>query len=198
MKCIPFRPGDNGLNVYIIMHFHCKHDDVIKWKHFLRYWPFCAGNSPATGEFPAQWPVMRSFEVFFDMRLNERLSKQSWGWWFETSLRPLWRHSDESWRIAFPWLMSQHICNERCLTIQVTLYFVICVAIFYLCFPGSTNKMTLLSWSLIKLYFRMAVGHYYIQTIPKWTVLSEHLSQFASNKDECGIHVHVAIILSIQ
>ena len=36
----------------------------------------CAGNSPVTGEFPAQGPVMRSFDVFFDLRLNERLSKQ--------------------------------------------------------------------------------------------------------------------------
>ena len=30
----------------------------------------CAGNSPGTGEFPAQRPVARSFDVFFDLRLN--------------------------------------------------------------------------------------------------------------------------------
>ena len=35
----------------------------------------CAGNSPVTGEFPAQRPVTRSFDVFFDLRL----SKQSRG-----------------------------------------------------------------------------------------------------------------------
>ena len=29
----------------------------------------CAGNSPVTGEFPTQRPVMRSFDVFFDMCL---------------------------------------------------------------------------------------------------------------------------------
>ena len=40
----------------------------------------CAGNSPVTGEFPAQRPVTRSFDVFFDLRLNKRLGKQSWGW----------------------------------------------------------------------------------------------------------------------
>ena len=55
----------------------------------------CAGNSPLTGEFPAQRPVKRSFDVFFDRRLNERLSKQSWGWWFETLSCPLWRHCNE-------------------------------------------------------------------------------------------------------
>ena len=44
----------------------------------------CAGNSPETSEFPAQRPVTRHFDVFFDLRLNERLSKQSRDWWFET------------------------------------------------------------------------------------------------------------------
>ena len=35
----------------------------------------CAGNSPVIGEFPAQKPVTRSFDVFFDLGLNKRLSK---------------------------------------------------------------------------------------------------------------------------
>ena len=39
------------------------HDDVIKWKHFC-VTGTCAGHSPATGEFPAQRPVTRSFDVF--------------------------------------------------------------------------------------------------------------------------------------
>ena len=52
----------------------------------------CAGNSTVNGEFPAQRPVTRSFDVFFDLRLNKRLSKQWWGWWFETPSRPLWCH----------------------------------------------------------------------------------------------------------
>ena len=42
------------------------------------------GNSPAPGEFPAQRPVTRGFDVFFDLRVNKWLSKQSWGWWFDT------------------------------------------------------------------------------------------------------------------
>ena len=37
----------------------------------------CAGNSVVTGEFPSQRPVTQSFDVFFDLRLNKRLSKQS-------------------------------------------------------------------------------------------------------------------------
>ena len=50
----------------------------------------CAGNSPVTGEFPAQRPVTWSFGVSFDLHLNKRLSKQSWGWRFETPSWPCW------------------------------------------------------------------------------------------------------------
>ena len=35
----------------------------------------CAGNSPVTGELPAQRPVMRSFDVLFELCLSKRLSK---------------------------------------------------------------------------------------------------------------------------
>ena len=53
--------------------------------------PLC-GEFTGPGEFPTQRPVTRSFDVFFDLRLNKRLSKQPWGWWFETPLWSLWRH----------------------------------------------------------------------------------------------------------
>ena len=78
-------------NINSCMHFlsftdtgnwNSSHDDVIKWRHFPRYWPFVRGIHRS--------PVM--FDVFFDLRLNKRLSKQWWGWWFETLSPPLWRH----------------------------------------------------------------------------------------------------------
>ena len=50
--------------------------------------PLC-GEFTAPGEFPSQRPVTQSFDVFYDLRLNKRLSKQSRRRWFET---PLWRH----------------------------------------------------------------------------------------------------------
>ena len=53
----------------------------------------CVGNSPVTGEFPPQRSV--TFNVFFDLRLNKRLSKQSRRRWFETPLLSLWRHCNE-------------------------------------------------------------------------------------------------------
>ena len=52
----------------------------------------CARNSPVTGEFPSQRPVTKSFDVFFDLHLNKRLSKQLRRRWFETLLCSLWRH----------------------------------------------------------------------------------------------------------
>ena len=66
------------------------------WRHQMETFSvllaICAGNSPVPGEFPTQRPVTRSFDVFFDRRPNKRLSKQSWGWCFETLSRSLWRH----------------------------------------------------------------------------------------------------------
>ena len=37
----------------------------------------CEENSLVMGEFPAQRPVTWGFDVFFDLHLNKRLSKQS-------------------------------------------------------------------------------------------------------------------------
>ena len=74
----------------------CHHEIEAWWRHqmtsFSALLAICAGNSPVPGEFPAQRPVTRSFDIFFGLRLNKRLSKQSWGWGFETLSRPLWRH----------------------------------------------------------------------------------------------------------
>ena len=73
--------------------------NMVVWRHqmetFFASLDLCAGNSPVTGEFPAQRPVTRSFDVFFDLGLNKRFSKQSWGWRFEIPSRSLWRHCND-------------------------------------------------------------------------------------------------------
>ena len=68
------------------------HDDVIKWKHFLRYWPFVRGihKSPVNSLHKGQWRGALMFSLI--CALNKRLSKQEWGWWFEMPSRSLWRH----------------------------------------------------------------------------------------------------------
>ena len=58
--------------------------------------PLC-GVFTGLGEFPTQRPVTRSFDVFFDLRLNKRLSKQPCGWWFEPPSWSLWRHRNGYW-----------------------------------------------------------------------------------------------------
>ena len=68
------------------------------WHHqmeiFSALLALCAGNSPIIGEYPTQRPVTWSFDVFFDLRLNKRLSKLSWGWWHGMPSRSLWHHCD--------------------------------------------------------------------------------------------------------
>ena len=80
------------------------------WRHqmetFSALLALCAGNSPVTGEFSSQRPVTRSFDVFFDLRLNKRLSKLWWGWWFETPSRPLWRHCN-----VIAQMSTNHFCS---------------------------------------------------------------------------------------
>ena len=70
----------------------------------------CEGNSPVTGGFPSQRLVTRSFDAFFNLRLNKRLSKQSRRRWFAAPLRSLWRHCNI-------------IITERwCLTVDERVY----------------------------------------------------------------------------
>ena len=49
------------------------HDDVIKWKHFPRYWPF-ARESTGHRWIPRKEASDAEFHVFFDLHLNKRLS----------------------------------------------------------------------------------------------------------------------------
>ena len=95
LKCV------NLVNLKLndIVYITRAHVDVINWKRFPRYWPFVRGIHRSPVNSPAQRPVTRSFDVFFDLRTNKRLSKQWWDWWFETPSCPLGRHCSE--RLAF-------------------------------------------------------------------------------------------------
>ena len=67
-------------------------------EQFPCHWPFVWGT-PVTGEFPSQRPVIRVFDVLFDLRLNKRLSKQSRRRWFATPSLSLWPHCND-WQIV--------------------------------------------------------------------------------------------------
>ena len=90
------------MNYILIKQWHVKTHpcpDFTWWRHqmetFSALLAICAGNPPVPGEFPAQRPVTRSFDVFFDLHLNKRLSKLSRGCWFETLSHSLWCHRNE-------------------------------------------------------------------------------------------------------
>ena len=69
------------------------------WRHerktFYALPGLCEGNPLVIGGFPSQRSERRSFDVFFELLLNKRFSKQSRCRWFETSSRPLWRYCNE-------------------------------------------------------------------------------------------------------
>ena len=92
------------------------------WRHrmetFSALLGLCVGNSLVTGEFPSQRPVMWNFRVFFALRPNKRLSKQSRRRRFEMPLRSLQRYRNvltewgqSKWRniTAPPWWT---LCHE--------------------------------------------------------------------------------------
>ena len=86
------------ISVPEIVRYQCKNDlDMIFIYHeemetFSALLSLCVRNSAVTGEFPSQWPVTRSFDVCFDLRLNNRLRKQSKHRRFDTSSCSSWRH----------------------------------------------------------------------------------------------------------
>ena len=83
------------------------------WRHqietFSALLAICAENSPVPGEFSTQRPVTRSFDVYFDLRPNKGLSKQLWGWWFETQSCPLWRHRNGINWFFYEWYRQKHL-----------------------------------------------------------------------------------------
>ena len=87
------------------------HDDVIKWKYFPRYWPFVREihRSPVNSPHKGQW---RGALIFYLIRLNNRLSKQSRGWWFETASRSLCRHCKSQLSRGWQFWFSPNVFNS--------------------------------------------------------------------------------------
>ena len=49
---IQFPPNEMNTSAKSANKIYNINDDVIKWKYIPHYWPFCAGNSTVSGEFP--------------------------------------------------------------------------------------------------------------------------------------------------
>ena len=119
----------NALHSVSFLHHHYSAHDMMTSSNgniFRVTGPLC-GQFAGPGEFPAQRPVTRSFDVFFDLRPNKRLSKQPRGWWFETLSWSLWRQWNDNPIHCVPahqW--PQHVpalnCSW-CWTIPLTFFF---------------------------------------------------------------------------
>ena len=103
------------------------------WRHGMEtlsaLLALCVGNSPVTCEFPAQRPVTRSLELFFDLCLNKRLSKQSWGWWFDTPSRSSWCHCNDHPHRRYcnrkiPWVLQLFKTSPHWRDINTTIYWI--------------------------------------------------------------------------
>ena len=116
----------------------------------------CARNSPVPGEFPAQRPVTRSFDVLFDLRPNKCLSKQSLCWWFETPSGSLWRHCNGA------------ICNST--VTQVTVSLQTCWKIRWGHFAAICN------WSILMNDVSGCMDILYLNVFIKW--IFEHCDTF--------------------
>ena len=128
-----FIPSGNKRFLYPLLskiYDECRHYATINIKHYctqhammtssneniFRVTGHLCGEFTGHREFPAQRPVTRSFDVFYDLRLIKRLSKQWWGWWFETPSYPLWHYCNAhlgggSWVAIQPSKTDQHVLH---------------------------------------------------------------------------------------
>ena len=107
LECILLTVFGTLVAVFLIVQVRVRHETSPNRNIFRVTGPLC-GEFTGHGEFPSQRPVTRIFDVFFDLRLNKRLSKQPWGWWFETPSRSLWRHCNE----LFTYILRTPICVD--------------------------------------------------------------------------------------
>ena len=155
-----------------------KYVDVIKWKCFPRLCP------PATGEFLAQMPVTRSFDVFSDMRLDERLSKRPCSWRFETPSRPLWRH-----------------CNETCNLVRHGRRRLFCsMDMMWMEQPGFILSSTCAAFQYKGRLFWYMCSHFKDKAVPRPSLILITVSQYwyddifmLTPGDECKLKSRVVI-----
>ena len=95
------------------------------WKHFPRYWPFVR-------EFTGHRWISRTKAsdaevwcfIFFYLRLDKRLSKQSWGWWFETPSHSLWRRGRSCTSLRFRSYDDDNAMKYK----QISIIFIMCLS----------------------------------------------------------------------
>ena len=103
LKRIPLIERGFLVSLWMPNHLVSLYRHTINRDYGIAWWryqmeAFFRVASPVCEEFtdhrwiPHTKASARSFDILFDLSLIKRLSKQSWGWWFETPSRSLWRH----------------------------------------------------------------------------------------------------------
>ena len=143
------------------------------------------------GEFTG--PVTRSFDVFFDLCPNRRLSKQSWGWWFETPSCPLWRHRNKlemlpehDWIVCHPLTAATLLFGLYGAKFQFAKSMIIDMVCLHECFCFCNVLLNILETSLpwrkntymIRQY--LSFTHFHI-------FLNNHLLSFLNEKSLCNV-----------
>ena len=101
--------------------------------------------------------VTRSFDVFFDLRLNKPLSKQSRGRWSETPSRPLWRHCNVESTFGEQdlhnsWYVSWH--NWKCFSLLIIMFIHIYATVWPCCILVQQTRKYF-AWKICKLLIRI-------------------------------------------
>ena len=117
--------------------------------------------------------MTRGFGVFFDLHLNKRLSKQSWGWWFEAPSRLLWRHGMETLSAILTFCEEIHwwISPQRAKIADIIL--------FLCCYPEQAVEQTV---KLPSFFLRYDAKMTYV----KWNVCLDIQGQWVSEWEDIG------------
>ena len=149
------------------------------WLHqmetFFALLILCEGNPPVTGGFPSQRPVTRNFAVFFDLRLNKCLSKQSRRRWFETPSRSLWRHCNDQGRESCTSPVVYMLCRRMELVLEISEQFG--KNVYHILFENQIqyqNNISLVQDLAIHIWSRVVKPHI-IQGRPQHQVKSHQL-----------------------
>ena len=128
-----------------VLYMCIVYDDVIKWEHFLRYWPFVRGiqRSPVNSPHKGRWG--RAFMFYSSAPwINGRVNNQEAGW-FKTPSRSLWRHCNAIYTFLH---LSPHfdVCVHRHFYEQLIPYVTIDLVYIRFAFKIKDNSQELRDW----------------------------------------------------
>ena len=127
------------------------------WRHQMKTFSaslaFCVGNSPVNDEFPSERPVKRSFDVIFDVRLNQLLGKKWRRRWFQALALIMTSLIAPSLEVHSDYLYHYHSHTISIISGHIPTHWgrSKVTALFQTTFPNASS-WTNFDWNFIKLY----------------------------------------------